>query len=529
MSGKQVISKYSEEQLKSLLADYDKRKLTNTEIARKFGVNRSTISRWRRKFKMQKDVAMPISDQELLNKYNEQHSNIADLASELGVSKDSIRLHLKKAGIRDPRRSDPKKTSKNVLMHHYSEDQLRKLLKEYSKQGISQAKMAKLLDSSPRTISRWMKKFGLGKQKTSSEVTDQQLCDEYKDGHSANFIANKYHVSPDFVIRHLKAQGVFQGKIHGMKAARHKMHDNLWDHIKIDLDHNALKQEIVAKYHISMPSLNGLMSRHRYYPNFDVSELDDIDVAMSHLRVTNSNRRAKIRHYLIGIREFIKMFKYAPSVADLARFLDEPYRAVYNGTRSLIFQQTLLTNSRLSYMVRKLCRILHQLGVHYELNNRRLIAPYEIDVWVPKYNIGFEINPGSTHATTRINFSQSNAKLKRRVDSTYHQIKSLMAFEHDIRLVHVFDWTELSVSRVQNWLKFETFDFGNKTIDLNYLLVTKSTLHKYGYYGNLVELPNAHYVNGDYHQTFELMYYKRRSTSFVVYDAGKLILKKYSE
>ena len=161
MSGKQVISKYSEEQLKSLLADYDKRKLTNTEIARKFGVNRSTISRWRRKFKMQKDVAMPISDQELLNKYNEQHSNIADLASELGVSKDSIRLHLKKAGIRDPRRSDPKKTSKNVLMHHYSEDQLRKLLKEYSKQGISQAKMAKLLDSSPRTISRWMKKFGL--------------------------------------------------------------------------------------------------------------------------------------------------------------------------------------------------------------------------------------------------------------------------------------------------------------------------------------------------------------------------------
>ena len=104
-----------------------------------------------------------------------------------------------------------------------------------------------------------------------------------------------------------------------------------------------------------------------------------------------------------------------------------------------------------------------------------------------------------------------------------------MAFEHDIRLVHVFDWTELSVSRVQNWLKFETFDFGNKTIDLNYLLVTKSTLHKYGYYGNLVELPNAHYVNGDYHQTFELMYYKRRYTSFVVYDAGKLILKKYSE
>lgn len=104
-----------------------------------------------------------------------------------------------------------------------------------------------------------------------------------------------------------------------------------------------------------------------------------------------------------------------------------------------------------------------------------------------------------------------------------------MAFEYGIRLVHVYDWTELSVSQIENWLKFETFDFGNKLIDLDKLLITKDTLHKYGYYGNKIELPDPHYVNGNYRQTFELKYYERRSTSFVVYDAGKLILKKYKK
>lgn len=529
MSGKQVITKYTEDQLKELLAKYDQQKLTNSEIAEKFGVNRSTISRWRRKFKMQLDVKMPISDQELVDKYNKEHSNIADLAKELGVSTDSIRVHLKAGGVKDPRKSDPKKTSKNVLMYHYTEDQLKAKLADYLQAGLTQAQIAKQLDSSPRTIGRWIKKFGLGKQKASSEITDEQLCEEYAKGHSANYIANKYHVSVDFVIRHLKAQGVFKGKVHGMKTARQKMHDDLWDHIKNDLDHNAYKQEIVNKYHISMPSLNKLMERHQYYPALDLNNLgdNDIDAIMDKLKISNGKRRAKIRHYLVSVQNFIKVCGYAPTVNDLARFTNEPYQEVYNGTRSLIFQQFMVSNSRLSYLVRKLCRILKQLNVHYELNNRRLISPYEIDVWVPEYNIGFEINPGSTHATTRINFKQSKAKLKRQVPSYYHQAKSLMAFQQGIRLVHVFDWTELSVSNVQNWLKFETFDFGQKVIDLDQLLITKQTLHKCGYYGNAIEQPEVHYINGNNRQTFELKYYERRSTSFVVYDAGKLILKKY--
>lgn len=526
MSGKQIINKFSEDQLKKQLAKYDTDKLTNTEIAKKFGVNRSTISRWRKKFKMQKDVVMPISDQELVDKYNNEHSNIADLAKELGVSTDSVRNHLKAGGIKDPRKSDPKKMKRNVLAYHYSEQQLEEKLTEYVNQGLTQAKIAKLLNSSPRTISRWIKKFGLGRQKASTEVSDKQLCDEYNAGHSANFIANKFHVSPDFVIRHLKAQGVFKGKVHGMKTARHQMHDSLWDHIKNDLDHNAYKQEIVQKYHISMPSLNELMSRHQYYPSINFDELDDIPAIMDQLKISNRARRDRIFHYLVGIRNFINVCGYAPSLVDLASFLNEPYIDVYNGTRSLIFQRFIVANTRLSYMVRELCRILKRLGVRYELNNRHLISPYEIDVWVPEYNLGFEINPGSTHATTKINFRQSTAKLRRRVPSDYHQMKSLMAFQKGIRLVHIYNWTELSVSCVQNWLEFETFDFSNKLIDLDWLLVTKETLHKYGYYGNLIIPPKANYVNGNYLQTFELKYYERRSTSFVVYDAGKLILKK---
>lgn len=532
MSGKQIIKKYSEDQLKDLLAQYDKQNLTNTEIAEKFGVNRSTISRWRKKFNMQLGVWMPISDADLVKKYHDEHSNIADLAKELGVSKDSVRLHLIKGGVKNPRKSDPKKVQKNVLKYHYSEDELKQILVSYSGQGLSKVEMARRLDSNRRTIGRWFKKFGLNKPQASDKVTDEQLCTEYLKGHSANYVAKKYDVSHDFVIRHLKAQGVFKGKTHGMKTARHQMHDDMWDHIKQDLDRDMYKQEIVSKYHISMPSLNGLMKRHQYYPEFssfsDLS-LDDIPLIMDQLKITNRVRRNRIEHYLVGICEFITVCGYAPTVIDLSRFLNMPYHDVYRDTRSLIFQRYMSTHTRLSYIVRKLCRILKQLNVSYELNNRHLISPYEIDVWIPKYNIGFEIDPASTHSTSRRNYLTAKSKINRRLPSNYHQAKSLMAFEHGIRLVHIYDWTELSVSLVQNWLEFQTFDFRNKIINLDQLLVTKDLLHQYGYYGRIVQSPISHYVSGNYHHQVQLSELNHKATAYVLYDAGKLILQKYKK
>lgn len=524
MSGKQLIRKYSEDQLKSLLAQYDAQKLTNTEIAEKFGVNRSTISRWRRKFKMQLGVAMPISDEELVAKYNKKHSNIADLASELGVSKDSIRTHLKLGGIQNPRKSDPKKMSRNVLMHHYTEDQLKQILKKYVDEGVTQVEMAKRLGSSTRTLSRWMKKFNLAKPKPETKVTDQQLCDEYKDGHSASFIATKYDVSIDFVIRRLKKYKLFKGKTYGMKTARRKMHDSLWDHIQKDLDRGARKNEIIRKYHISEPSLNKLLVRKQYLLGINrryYDELSDINSLVENKHYGTSELKIHATYVLTQIQQFIKEFNFLPTRANLASFSDIDSSILSQWIKRCELQDYFQVDTYRSYFVLKIMACLKKHHIKFELNNRKIILPLEIDIWVPEYNLGFEINPTSMHHTT------ARTTHRRSVDSGYHQRKSLRCFEKGVRLVHVYEWDDITEGKILDYLQFPKFDFVNKEVDLNKLLITKKQLHKLGYYGCYVSQPIKHYVRIDSRSSLESG--QQSGSSVVVYDAGKLILKKYKK
>lgn len=522
MSGKQLIRKYTENQLRDLLTKYDQQKLTNTEIGDKFGVNRSTISRWRRQLGLQKDKPMPISDEELVKKYNAEHSNIADLAKELGVSKDSVRLHLIKGGVKNPRKSDPKKVQKNVLKYHYSEDELKKILVSYSEQGLSKVEMARRLDSNRRTIGRWFKKFGLNKPQASDKVTDEQLCTEYLKGHSANYLAKKYDVSPDFVIRHLKSQGVFKGKTHGMKIARHRMHDDLWSHIKADLDNGALKNEIIDKYHISAPSLNSLLSRKRYLLgiNHDVFEqLQDIDQIIDDKNYSSILTRMHARELLTAIRRFATKYNFLPTKANLGSFSDLQDSVISRWANECDLNDFFQADTHRSYLVLKIMALLQKNHIDYELNNRKLIAPLEIDIWVPKYNLGFEVNPTSTHLTTSLR------GFRRQVASSYHQNKSLKCFERGIRLVHVYDWKSITEGQILDYLQFPHFDFVNKTVDLDRLLITKGELHKLGYYVHAVSQPVKHYARPDTGN--ECKSGEQNKASVAVYDAGKLILSKY--
>ena len=67
----------------------------------------------------------------------------------------------------------------------------------------------------------------------------------------------------------------------------------------------------------------------------------------------------------------------------------------------------------------------------------------------------------------------------------------------------------------------------NKEVDLNRLLITKEQLHKLGYYGCYVSQPIKHYVRIDSRSSLESG--QQSGSSVVVYDAGKLILKKYEK
>ena len=61
-------------------------------------------------------------------------------------------------------------------------------------------------------------------------------------------------------------------------------------------------------------------------------------------------------------------------------------------------------------------------------NSRSIIPPYEIDIFVPKYNIGIEYNGSYWH-------SEFNGK-----DKHYHIRKQLLAEEKNIKLIQIFDF-----------------------------------------------------------------------------------------
>ena len=71
-------------------------------------------------------------------------------------------------------------------------------------------------------------------------------------------------------------------------------------------------------------------------------------------------------------------------------------------------------------------------------NDKTVIKPYELDIYLPDYKIAFECNPTSTHNSTFVDPWGGSPKSYK-----YHQMKSLMCRDNGIFLFHIFgyEWT----------------------------------------------------------------------------------------
>jgi very-short-patch-repair endonuclease len=69
-----------------------------------------------------------------------------------------------------------------------------------------------------------------------------------------------------------------------------------------------------------------------------------------------------------------------------------------------------------------------QQGISVQAGNRKIISPWEIDIWFPDHNVGVEINGAYWH-------NESKGK-----DKSYHFNKTLLATSNGIQLLQFFDW-----------------------------------------------------------------------------------------
>lgn len=85
-------------------------------------------------------------------------------------------------------------------------------------------------------------------------------------------------------------------------------------------------------------------------------------------------------------------------------------------------------------------------------NDRKVIAPYELDLYLPQFKIGIECNPTFTHNSTFSSYTDTDP-----IDKKYHKLKSDLAISNGIFLFHIFgyEWSnkqEIIKSMIRNLL-----------------------------------------------------------------------------
>lgn len=86
-----------------------------------------------------------------------------------------------------------------------------------------------------------------------------------------------------------------------------------------------------------------------------------------------------------------------------------------------------------------------------ERNSHSVITPYELDLYLPEYNVGIECNPTSTHNSSVNVFSSTEPP----TSPSYHRMKTELCEERGVFLFHIFgyEWThkqEIIISMLKN-------------------------------------------------------------------------------
>ncbi len=79
---------------------------------------------------------------------------------------------------------------------------------------------------------------------------------------------------------------------------------------------------------------------------------------------------------------------------------------------------------------------LKEKGISFEMNNRQIISPFEIDIFIPQKHIGIEVNGIYYHTVEHLTkyrgLSEKEAK-------NYHRLKWMLSEEKGIRLIQFWD------------------------------------------------------------------------------------------
>lgn len=288
--------------------------------------------------------------------------------------------------------------------------------------------MADIFGFSVTTMGRRLASLGLTKPANRTDIKDEDVVKDWDDGLTIVEIAKKYKASHDTITKRLKKYGIECSRVEGIKKHFKREHAAKWSDIKSDLDKGMSVTSVREKHRIRYTKLLELMELNSYRYKSDVllSDLND--------RIEMSKPKSTELFYLKNIKKYYLKYNELPTKYQLADISNRNVTTIAKAINLYNLNQFVL-NFRSCYLVSIIIKELQKLNIEYDLNNRSILVDdgrhLEIDIYLPKYNLGIEVNPVSTHSVDvgRLGLSSK----------TYHQEKSLLAEEKGVGLIQFYD------------------------------------------------------------------------------------------
>lgn len=152
--------------------------------------------------------------------------------------------------------------------------------------------------------------------------------------------------------------------------------------------------------------------------------------------MTNPERVEDWKSFLSDPEQYVSMhFDHKPNYKELSEVLGVNDSSIQVHLARM--GKTELVQYTLSYVEDEVIDILKGINPTMQIvrHNREIIKPYEIDIYLPEYRIGIEVNPTSTH-------NSSFGAYGRDVPTapSYHRMKSDMCRQQGVFLFHIFGY-----------------------------------------------------------------------------------------
>lgn len=117
------------------------------------------------------------------------------------------------------------------------------------------------------------------------------------------------------------------------------------------------------------------------------------------------------------------------------------------------------------------------LDIKITRNDRQVISPYELDIYLPEYGLAIECNPTSTHNSTFNCFSVNEPPLT----SKYHKDKTDRCLEKNIKLLHLFGHEWINKNDIMKSIIHTKLGLNNKVFARNCIIeeITDSTCREF--------------------------------------------------